>query len=116
MSKPNILMVFLDGCRADRLGCYGYEKHKTSPNIDRLAQQGFVALNNYSVTNCTRPAITSMMTGLYPCVHKASSGYSSYNGKYPFLTEILKEEGYYNFGIANDTSILSLYLWNYQRI
>lgn len=102
MSKPNILIVLLDGCRADRLGCYGYNKRPISPNLDKLAQEGFVSLNNYATSNCTIPTVTSMMTGLYPCVHKASSTFSYYDGKHPYLTEILQDHGYYTFGIMNN--------------
>lgn len=39
LPKPNILIITLDALRPDHLGCYGY-KRNTSPNIDKLAQEG----------------------------------------------------------------------------
>jgi len=37
-SEPlNIIILLVDGLRADHLGCYGYSRN-TSPNIDRIAK------------------------------------------------------------------------------
>ncbi|MFB0976324.1 MAG: sulfatase-like hydrolase/transferase, partial [Myxococcota bacterium] len=36
---PNVLLVTVDTLRADYLGAYGFPAN-TSPNVDRLAQQG----------------------------------------------------------------------------
>src|SRR5438045_9745873 len=90
----NILLILLDGCRADRLGCYGYTKRNTTPNIDALAKDGIVALNNYATSFCTMPSVISMMTGMYPSVHKATATWGYYDGKYPFLTDILQNHSY----------------------
>jgi arylsulfatase A-like enzyme len=99
--KRNILLVILDGCRTDRLGAYGHRDPAASPSIDRLAEHGFVALNHYSTSYCTLPAVTSMMTGLYPCQHGASNTWTYYDGRSPFLTQRLQQGGYYTFGIMN---------------
>lgn len=42
-----VLVIFLDACRANHLGCYGYNKN-TSPNIDSLAEDSLKFLNAYS--------------------------------------------------------------------
>jgi arylsulfatase A-like enzyme len=104
--RKNILFVWLDGLRADRLGCYGYKK-ETTPALDRLAASGAVFLNNYSVSNSTIPAYYSINTGLYPCVHKAASTSGFYDGAYPFLTDLLREVGYRTFGIGNNVAAFS---------
>lgn len=38
MVKKNILLVVLDGMRADRMGCYGHSRN-TSPALDRFAKR-----------------------------------------------------------------------------
>ncbi len=40
-----ILFLDLDTLRPDHLGCYGYHRN-TSPNIDKIAENG-VRFNNY---------------------------------------------------------------------
>ena len=105
--KRNILLVILDGCRADRLGCYGYAAQDVSPTIDRLAEHAFVALNHYSTSYCTLPAVMSMMTGLYPCQHKAANTWTYYDGRAPLLTERLRRAGYHTFGIMNHLASIS---------
>ena len=67
-SDPNLIIIGIDTLRADRLGCYGYEKN-TSPNIDRLADEGVIFLRNYSQAPWTMPSFASIMTSLYPRTH-----------------------------------------------
>lgn len=102
MKRPNVVIVLMDGCRADRLGAYGYKMRANSKYLDSCAENGVVARNNYSTSNCTMPAVISMMTGMYPACHKAATTSAYYEGSYPFLTTILKDEGYYTFGITNN--------------
>src|SRR5207245_4900633 len=39
----HVLIITIDTLRADRLGCYG-NRHLPTPNIDRLAREGAMAL------------------------------------------------------------------------
>jgi len=90
----NVLLLTLDTVRADALGVYG-QKRPTTPNIDRLAQEGVMFRNAVSVAPNTLPSHTSIMTGTYPFVHGARS-----NGGYVvsednvMLAEILSAHGY----------------------
>ena len=68
----NVLVVSLDSVGAAHLGCYGYG-HSTSPNIDRLAEKGIVFENVRTQANWTKPALASLLTSLYPSVHRADS-------------------------------------------
>ena len=61
----NILLFTLDTTRADHLGCYGYPFIET-PNIDRLASQGFLFKNATSQVPLTLPSHSSIFTGTYP--------------------------------------------------
>ena len=46
---PNVLVIVIDTLRADHLSAYGYAR-PTSPNFDRLAQQGVLFENAVSTT------------------------------------------------------------------
>jgi len=66
---PDIFIFLLDGCQAKHLGTYGYSR-PTSPNIDRLAQDGVVFENAYANASFTRSSVATLFTGLYPETHK----------------------------------------------
>jgi arylsulfatase A-like enzyme len=61
----NLILIAVDTLRADALSCYG-NTDLTSPEIDRLASQGTLIENFYSVGNCTHPGFTAMLSGMFP--------------------------------------------------
>jgi arylsulfatase len=61
--KPNILVILADDLGYSDLGCYGGEI--STPNIDRLANNGARFTNFYNSARCC-PSRASLMTGLYP--------------------------------------------------
>ncbi len=67
-SRPNILFVTLDTCRADRLSVYGHSR-ETSPALNRLAKDGFVFTEAFTVATYSAPSHATMFTGLYPLQH-----------------------------------------------
>jgi arylsulfatase A-like enzyme/lipopolysaccharide biosynthesis regulator YciM len=93
-TAEKVIFITLDTTRADRLGCYGYQKVET-PHIDRIASKGILFKNAVSHVPTTLPSHSSMMTGLYPIKHGVRS-----NHIYRLLetnktlAEILKENGY----------------------
>ena len=92
---PNVLFITIDTLRADHLSCYGYHL-KTSPNIDRLAEQGVRYEHAYTVTSRTGPSHYSMFTSRYPQEHGAKlNGFAvAENTKFLFLPQILRRFGY----------------------
>ncbi len=64
----NVLLISLDTCRADALGCYGNESGAT-PNLDALADEGLLFENAISPVPITMPAHSSLFTGLTPPHH-----------------------------------------------
>ena len=107
MRRKNIMMVLLDGCRAKSVGCLGYRARETTPVIDRLAERGTVVERLYSTSNCTMPSVISMFTGVYPALHRATPTWGYYDGKYPYLPQILREHGYQTFFAANAIAAMS---------
>ena len=64
----NVVLISIDTCRADHLSCYGYEA-ETTPNIDRLAEDGILFKRAITPTPWTLPSHTSMLTGTNPVYH-----------------------------------------------
>nr|WP_083777743.1 sulfatase-like hydrolase/transferase [Ferroglobus placidus] len=107
MIKSNVVMIIIDALRADHLGCYGYTK-KTSPNIDKLVNEGVLFENAFSCANATDPSVTTILSGKYPISHGIRNHGSKvtnsmiqefYKRKIRFLSEILRDNGYITFGI-----------------
>jgi arylsulfatase A-like enzyme len=65
---PNIFLITVDPLRADHLSGYGYDR-LTSPNIDRLMQDGVRFGRARTVVPLTCPALSSMFTTVYPHLH-----------------------------------------------
>ena len=64
-SRPNILFVLTDQQRQDSMACYGNEWIET-PNLNTIADHGFVFENAYVTQPVCTPSRASIMTGLYP--------------------------------------------------
>ena len=62
--RPNILLITVDDLKPN-LGCYG-DKLAITPNIDALAKEGTVFLNNQCQQAVCAPSRVSMFTGLRP--------------------------------------------------
>lgn len=90
---PDLVLVVLDTVRADALSAYGNAR-PTSPNIDRLAAEGVRFSHAYSTTFWTLPSHASLLTGLHPSEHGATSETNHLPGAVTTLAETLRAEGY----------------------
>ncbi len=111
--RPNLLLISVDTLRADRLGCYGYERD-TSPQIDQLAESGALFENSFSASPKTTPSHMSILTGLYPRVHNVYMWEMDAEGTFrgdtlsdniPTLAEILKDYGYTNAAFTGGANV-----------
>ncbi|MCP4806132.1 MAG: sulfatase-like hydrolase/transferase [Proteobacteria bacterium] len=62
--QPNLLLISIDGLRADRMSLYGAER-KTTPNLDRLAPEAMVGDAAFSSSNESALSHAVMLTGRY---------------------------------------------------
>jgi arylsulfatase A-like enzyme len=99
--SPNVLVIVVDTLRADHLSSYGYAR-PTTPNIDRLANEGVLFDNAVSASSWTYPSHVSLVTGRDTFEHGAgqietitllAANKSSFGG-YPTIGEVLQEHGY----------------------
>lgn len=97
--RYNLVLMSLDTLRPDHLGVYGYERD-TSPNLDRVAQEGVVFEQAYSHGPNTATTHHSMLTSLYPSVHGVFSHGLVLDPNVPTLPELLKDAGYATAGFV----------------
>jgi arylsulfatase A-like enzyme len=90
---PNILVLLLDTLRADRIGCYGWERALT-PNIDALAAQGVRFEDVMSAGPWTLPSHASLFTSSYISEHGIWSQEQRLPETSITLAEVLRERGY----------------------
>jgi arylsulfatase A-like enzyme len=79
--------------RADRLSCYGHER-TTSPNLDRLAAEGYLFLDSSSSSTWTLPSTATMLTGLLPDQHRVQRIPEVLHDDVETVAERLREAGY----------------------
>lgn len=83
----NVVLVVMDGLRADRLSCYGYER-ETSPYIDRLCQESVIFKNAYVQSQPQSFSMVTVFASAYPDQVNKIDGYI------PSLPSILQRSGY----------------------
>ncbi|MBU0754373.1 MAG: sulfatase-like hydrolase/transferase, partial [Planctomycetes bacterium] len=93
-ARCNLLLITLDTTRADRLGCYGYEKAQT-PALDRLAGEGVRFEQAFSNVPLTLPSHATIFTGLYPMEHGLRvNGRAALGAATGTMAEQFRDQGY----------------------
>lgn len=91
---PNLVLVSIDTLRADRLGCYGYERD-TSPSIDAFARTATVFADTWAQSPYTLPSHVSMFSGQFPSFHGVQKTEDVIDPQRTrLLARILRERGY----------------------
>ena len=97
-NKRNIILILVDDLRADHLGIYGY-KRITSPNIDRLYNEGTISKVDIAISNSSYspPGILSILRSK----NTFNTGYYDFS-----ITDLLKDNGYTtNFILSGDHTL-----------
>lgn len=100
-----ILYLDIDSMRPDHFGCYGYHRD-TSPNIDRIAEEGVRFNHAYCNSSPCVPARASFISGRYGVHHGALTHWGpgsefrspsdgrAYWQDMPLFSRYLREHGY----------------------
>jgi len=91
--RPNFLFIIADQLRADHLGCYGNKVVRT-PNIDRLAAEGFVADRFHVASPICMPNRASLLTGRMPSLHGVRHNGIPLSLRATNFVERLRQSGY----------------------
>ena len=101
IQPTHIVLISIDTCRADHLGCYGRSPSFT-PHLDALAKQGILFKNVIAPAPLTLPSHSSMLTGTIPPYHGVRDNGTFYlDSAHVTLPEILKDNGFVTGGIVS---------------
>jgi choline-sulfatase len=91
---PSVLLVTLEGIRADRLGAYGYARAHTQ-HFDAIAREGLLFERAYTAAPLCLPAATTILTGRSPGSHgvREDAGVALAAG-IPLISEAFLAQGY----------------------
>ena len=101
--RSNVLLIVIDTLRADALGCNGHEAANT-PAIDAFAAESVQFTDAVSSSGWTLPSVGSLLTGVWPSLHKATGKLTllrPISPDVPTAAELLVDEGYTTLGFAN---------------
>ncbi len=97
----NVLLISIDTCRADYLGCYGYRR-KITPNIDAVAKESILFENVVVSVPLTLPSHSSMLTGTTPLYHGVHNNVGYRLGQSSLsLAEVLRDKGFVTGAIVS---------------
>ncbi len=101
MKRLNILLIVLDATRVDHCSCYNPVRTVT-PALDELAAAGTIFRHAFSCAPWTLPAVSSILTGLYPAQTEIEAE-RTLAPAHETLATRLKESGYATFAISKNS-------------
>lgn len=104
--KPNLIIIHTDEHNFRTLSCYqklmsedqafvwGKGNNSTTPNIDKLANEGAICTKYYASSPVCTPSRASLVTGLYPQATGAWKNGLHIREDIPTFATILRDQGY----------------------
>ena len=99
--RPNILWVTSEDNSTFWMGCYG-NKYASTPNIDRLASEGFRYTHVYASAPVCAPSRSTWITGINAVsmgTHPMRSRYTIPHNKIKYYPDLLRKNGYYTVNL-----------------
>ncbi|PYQ59690.1 MAG: hypothetical protein DMF53_18375 [Acidobacteria bacterium] len=100
----NVILYLVDALRADHLGCYGYSR-PVSPHVDAFARQAVTFRHTVAQSSWTRPATTTILTGLLPRTHGVNGRRDKLSEQALTLAEMLQARGYHTAGFVTNGNV-----------
>ena len=98
-APPNVLVLLLDTLRADRLGCYGWERAHT-PHLDALAGRGVRFDQAIAGAPWTLPSHATLFTSNYVSEHGLWADDHRLPDSFVTLAENLRDHGYRTLAVS----------------
>lgn len=94
VKQPNILFIFSDDHAYKAISAYGSNRN-TTPNIDRLAEEGMLFENCYVTNSICAPSRATILTGKYSHLNGVVDNHSTaFDGNQQTFPKLLKKNGY----------------------
>jgi len=92
--KPNIIFIMSDDHARQAIGAYGSYRN-TTPNIDRLAQEGMLFENAYVTNSICAPSRAVILTGKHSHINgKIDNSGARFDSSQVTFPKLLQEAGY----------------------
>ncbi|MGJ8657497.1 MAG: sulfatase family protein [Akkermansiaceae bacterium] len=113
--KPNIVIILGDDISANNIGCYGSENPNTTPNIDKLANEGVQFTNMFVSEAICAPARAELYTGLTPYKNGVTANHGKTKKGTLSIVQHLEALGY-RVGLSGKTHIKPASVYPFQKI
>ena len=110
--SPDVLLVVVDGLRADHVGALGGPEGLT-PRLDRLASEGITFEAAFSSSATTRPAFAALLAGAPGPTTGVRAPADGVGDAIETLGEVLQERGYATGMMPNSRELSRA--WNVQQ-
>ncbi|UJR79603.1 sulfatase-like hydrolase/transferase [Sandaracinus amylolyticus] len=92
----NVLVYLTDTLRADKLRPYRAQTRVRTPALDSWVQNAALMLRGHSQENWTKPSVATLLSGLYPWEHNATTEDAVVPSSVQLLSERLRESEYFS--------------------
>jgi arylsulfatase A-like enzyme len=93
MQTPNILFIMSDDHASKAISAY-YDEYISTPNIDRLANEGMIFRNSFVTNAICGPSRAVLLTGLHSHLNGVRDNHTEFNAKQTTFPSLLRENGY----------------------
>ena len=104
----SLILIVIDAFNTSHIGAYGYDRD-TTPNIDKIAAKGLMAVNYISNSSWTRPSFTTIITGLTKRQHKMELNGNEVSSEIETIAERFLKAGYKTAGIVGNPLIREIW-------
>ncbi len=91
--KPNIIFIMSDDHDEKAISAYS-QKLISTPNIDRIADEGMIFKNSYVTNSLCAPSRAAMLTGKYSSLNGLRDNRDIFNGAQQTFPKLLRKAGY----------------------